>query len=144
MTRELFKFACLQFLNLPYKWGGDDPIKGYDCSGLVQDLYAMIGLDPKGDQTAQALYHYFNSRCIEGPRQLGTLTFYGKSTLAITHVGMMLDEMHMIEAGGGGSQTNSLDAAAEANAFVRIRPFNHRKDLVAVITPQGLPWLALN
>lgn len=140
MTKELFTNCCLRFLNLPYRWGGDDPIQGYDCSGLIQDLYAMLGIDPKGDQTAQDLHNYFKTRAKEGARQLGTLVFYGKSTLAITHVGMMLDEHYMLEAGGGGSQTNSLDAAAKANAFVRVRPFNSRQDIVAIITPQALPW----
>lgn len=140
MTKDLFTQCCLQFLNLPYKWGGSNPIKGYDCSGLIQDLFAMIDLDPKGDQTAQDLYHYFHARSKEGSRQLGTLIFFGKSTLAITHIGMMLDEFSMIEAGGGGSNTHNLEEAAKQNAFVRIRPFNHRKDLVAIITPLGLPW----
>jgi hypothetical protein len=46
VDQKTFINACLQFLNLPYIWGGDD-FKGYDCSGLVQELYAMIGIDPR-------------------------------------------------------------------------------------------------
>lgn len=141
MTREItFRNACLRFLNIPYIWGGDDPIFGYDCSGLVQELLAMVGLDPVGDQTAQALFNYFEDRGVEGPRQLGTLVFFGSSTKKITHVGMMLDDYLMIEAGGGGSKTTDHSQAIKHNAYVRIRPFNTRKDIVGLITPRGLPW----
>ena len=140
MNRTTFLSACMAFLKLPYLWGGDDPIKGFDCSGLVQELYAMLGLDPSGDQTAQGLHDHFKARMKEGPRDLGTLVFFGASTSNITHVGMMLDEHSMIEAGGGGSRTTSSEAAAAQNAYVRIRPLTNRKDLVAVINPKGLPW----
>lgn len=140
VTRDLFSMICLTFLGLPYKWGGDDTIKGFDCSGLVQELLATIGLDPKGDQTAQALYDYFKNRSNEGPRDLGTLVFYGRSTSKISHIALMLDDQTIIEAGGGGSRTNTLEDAANQNATIRIRPFNHRSDIVAVLNPRGLPW----
>lgn len=140
VNKDLFVQACLHFLKLPYKWGGDDTIKGFDCSGLVQELLAMIGLDPAGDQTAQALYDHFKDKSNEGRRGVGTLVFFGKSVSRITHIGLMLDEHTMIEAGGGGSKTTSLEAAAQANAYVRLRPFNRRSDLVAVLNPKGLPW----
>lgn len=142
MKREIFVQLCMQFLNIPYRWGGDDPIKGYDCSGLVQELLAMIGIDPKGDQTAQGLYDHFNSTSDVNKLNMttGSLCFYGESTSKISHVGMILDDDYMIEAGGGGSKTNSLDDAAAQNAYIRIRPFTTRRDLVAVLTPGNLPW----
>lgn len=99
-----------------------------------------MGLDPAGDQTAQALYDHFKSRSKEGPKDAGTLVFFGKTDKSITHVGIMLDDQTMIEAGGGGSKTTDANAAASQNAFVRLRPYNRRGDIVAVITPQGLPW----
>lgn len=146
MTRETFIMASLQFLKLPYKWGGDDPIKGFDCSGLIQELYAMIGIDPPGDQTAQSLYEYFKGRSAEGARDTGALVFYGKSLIKITHVGMIICDnndgcLSMIEAGGGGSSTNSPEDAAKQNAYVRIRPFNARTDIVSVLLPKALPWV---
>lgn len=140
VTREVFINACLTFLGLPYKWGGDDTIQGYDCSGLVQELLAMIGLDPSGDQTAQALYNHFKDRSKEGPRDLGTLVFYGSSVSRISHIGLMIDEHTMIEAGGGGSRTNTPQDAASQNAYIRLRPFNRRGDIVAILNPKGLPW----
>lgn len=140
MNKQLFQLACLQFLKIPYMWGGDDPIKGFDCSGLVQELLSMIGLDPIGDQTAQGLFDYFKENSKEGPRDTGTLCFYGASLQKITHVALMLDTVTIIEAGGGGSKTTTPEAAAAQNAYVRLRPFNHRKDLVALVNPKGILW----
>lgn len=140
MTKTLFVSACLRFLGLPYRWGGDDPMKGFDCSGLVQELLAMLGLDPKGDETAQVLYDYFKSRSHGSMREVGTLYFYGSADNRITHIAMGVDSETVIEAGGGGSKTLTADDAAAQNAYIRLRPWNARKDLVAIIHPLGLPW----
>jgi cell wall-associated NlpC family hydrolase len=139
MDQQTFINACLQFLNLPYIWGGDD-FKGYDCSGLVQELYAMLGIDPRGDQTAQVLYNYFKGRSTPHRRGVGALVFYGSSPTRISHVGMMIGEDVMIEAGGGGSRTNDAGDAARDNAFVRVRPIDRRSDMIAVLYPMDLPW----
>jgi cell wall-associated NlpC family hydrolase len=34
-----------KYLGLPYVWGGTDPRKGLDCSGLVQVVYKNLGYD---------------------------------------------------------------------------------------------------
>jgi hypothetical protein len=45
------------FLGLPYRWGGDDPIQGFDCSGLIVEVLQAVGLLPHGsDLTANGLY----------------------------------------------------------------------------------------
>lgn len=144
-SRSLLEFHnfALSFLGLPYKWGGDDTIQGYDCSGLVQDLLAYFGLDPKGDQTAQALYnHFYNTGIVKNylHERTASLAFYGKSESKITHVAMFVNGEVVIEAGGGGSRTRTEEDAANQNAFIRCRPYNYRKDLIAIIKPNGLPW----
>jgi hypothetical protein len=59
---------------------------------------------------------------------------------AIAGPSIMLDETLCIEAGGGGSKTNSAEDAALQNAYIRVRPHDKRKDLVAILSPNGLPW----
>lgn len=140
MTKELFKQACIRYTAIPYRWGGDDPILGFDCSGLVQELLAMIGMDPAGDQNAQALYEHFKTRSAGISIDTGTLLFFGKTLSNITHVGMALDPITMIEAGGGGSKTISEAAAAEQNAWIRLRPIKKRLDLIGHLNPMGFPW----
>ncbi len=34
-----------KYLGVPYVWGGTDPEKGLDCSGLVQLVYKNLGID---------------------------------------------------------------------------------------------------
>ena len=123
----------LTFVGLPYIWGGDDTIKGFDCSGLVQELLASEGMDPPGDQTAQALFDHFHD--MSEHRDLGALAFYGRSIASITHVAMLLNEYQIIEAGGGGSKTVNAEVAAQQNAYVRIRRVDARKDLIAIRNP---------
>lgn len=133
---ELLKTYALSFLGRPYLWGGDDPMSGLDCSGLVQEILASVGMDPPGDQTAQALFNHFERDANWNVYALGALAFYGKSVREISHVAFCLDQYLCIEAGGGGSLTTSAQAAAAQNAFVRIRPITRRKDLVAVLKPK--------
>lgn len=133
----LYDYA-MTFAGQPYRWGGDDPVNGFDCSGLVIELLQAAGMWPKGkDATAQGLCDAFPNVIVE-PR-LGTLAFFGKTKEAITHVSFCLNATSMLEAGGGGSATKTLADAAAQNAFVRVRPLSWRADLVALKHP-SYPW----
>lgn len=138
MTLNLLKEYSMSHLGIPYKWGGDDPMLGYDCSGFVQELLMSAGThpNPKQDFTAQGLYNYFAKHGSYNVCSLGSLAFYGKSHEKITHIAFCLDQKTMIEAGGGGSRTIDSDMAAKHNAYVRIRPINNRSDLVVCIMPK--------
>jgi len=139
---------AMRFNNTPYRWGGDDPIEGYDCSGLVQDILASVGQDPPGDQTAQGLFNFFSQNgIIFGPHKtisdadaIGAIAFFGKGNASISHVGFIVSNspLRMIEAGGGGSHTQDKKDAARQNAFVRVRPVGSRKDIIAIIRPHYL------
>jgi cell wall-associated NlpC family hydrolase len=127
---------ALTLAGLPYKWGGDDPIRGFDCSGFCIEILQASGVWPRGqDASAQGIRTYYHSQGVIGKRGRGSLSFYGKSTSLITHVAFHLNRYHIIEAGGGGSTTITLDDAAEQNAYIRIRPFDWRKDYLETIMP---------
>ena len=88
---------------LPYMWGGDDPIYGYDCSGDIVEVLQSVGKMKHGsDATADGLYLFYKSRVIDpvsaGP---GCLVFWLKSGKA-THVEMMINDWQTIGASGGG------------------------------------------
>ena len=133
---ETLRAYALRFVGLTYAWGGDDPLNGWDCSGLVQELLASIGMDPPGDQTAQTLFNHYEKSSTWNVFGCGSIAFYGESVTKITHVAMMIDQYRIVEAGGGDSSVTSAKIAAEKNAFVRVRLLNQRKDLVAVLRPR--------
>ena len=141
MTREQFLIKLMPYLGIPYIWGGDNPNKGLDCSGFVQCALAEIGLDPKGDQSAAALYEILR---VSGKPvsigDLGCLAFFGPSMQKIIHVGLCLDERLMIEAGGGGSKVTTPDIALRVGAKVRVAETTKRSDFLLMLEPSGLPW----
>lgn len=137
MSQALLHAYALSFLGIPYRWAGDDPMAGVDCSGLVLELLKADGVvQGPIDMTAQHLFNLLE-RGKTAALRYGTLLFFGKSDQQITHVALAMTGRHMLEAGGGGSSTVNLEAAIRQNAFVRIRPITSRTDLVAMVDP---PW----
>ena len=141
--QRLIDYA-MQFVGGPYKWGGDDPMAGFDCSGFIQELLASVGEDPPGDQTAHSLYRYFKRygtiRTSTAPYP-GNLAFFGSEN-QVGHVSMCIDSHRIIEAGGGGRNVKTIEDAKKYNAYIRVRPIDLRSDLVAVIGPnyQFMNW----
>lgn len=132
---NLIEYA-LSFVGIAYRWGGDDPMAGYDCSGFVQEILASVGMDPPGDQTAEGLLRHFSPSgryLFKDTMEPGALVFYGKNQA--THVALGIDEFRVIEAAGGGSKTTDLPAAIRDNAFIRIRPWRYRSDFLCAIMP---------
>lgn len=139
--KELVDYAK-SFLHVPYLWGGSHPAYGLDCSGLVQHILASVGMDPKGDQTAQALYNHFLKEGDEvWEPKVGALQFYGKDKEHITHVSFCVSHYQIIEAGGGGSNTTDLSKAIASEAYVRLRPADHRKDRLVILRPRYAEWV---
>ena len=93
---------AFQYLGIPYKWAGATPATGFDCSGLVQYVYAQLGVSLPHNAAAQ-----FNSPlAVSVPRnqlQPGDLVFFD----GLDHVGIYI---------GGG---DFIDAP-HTGAFVRI------------------------
>lgn len=128
----------LHFLGLPYIWGGDDPIQGFDCSGFAQEFLLSFGAHPKPgvDLNAQGLYNELVKVGIGSAKDLGALAFYGKSYSEITHVATLMDSKTIFEFGGGGSLTKTREDAIKQNAYGRLRPLMKRNDLVTCIMPK--------
>lgn len=121
--REFTTALAMSYLGTPYRWGGDDPMEGFDCSGYMIELLAAVGVVPLGyDGTAQALYDRWPERRVDTPKK-GCLVFFGVTADKITHVEYCLGRRLSIGASGGGSRTTTLADAIRQNAYVRVRPF---------------------
>lgn len=128
---------ALSFLGVPYKIGGRNRLEGLDCSQLCIEILIASGLLPHGfDTTAQGLYLKYESsgELVTSP-QFGDLAFFGKASDHISHIGFCLDEVTMLEAGGGDNTTHSLADAIEKSACVRMRPIHFRKDFFCILRP---------
>lgn len=121
-------FVWESFLNVPYRWGGDDPLDGVDCSGLVNEGLKATGLIPReGDFTADQLLNVlFRTR----PRYRlttelvpGMLVFFGEPKVVHVEIvwAVFADRVLTIGASGGGSATVDRALAARQNAYVKIR-----------------------
>ena len=140
MSLALVIAYAQSLIGTPYKWGGNNPITGLDCSGLGMELLRASGEidNPSLDLTAQEIYDHLVARGGSvGAYSQGTFAFYGESVTKITHVAFMVSPYQIIEAGGGGHKTLSVEDAAKNNAFVRLRDIKYRKDgLVATVKPR--------
>ncbi len=82
---------AMQYLGVPYVWGGASPTTGFDCSGLVMYVYAQLGI---------ALPHFAAAQYGMGvavPRnqlQPGDLVFFDN----LNHVGISLGGNLFIDA----------------------------------------------
>lgn len=127
----------MSFLNKPYLYGGKTPISGMDCSGLVCELLQSLDkLKNNEELNAAGIYAKFIKEAAEVSLPIfGSLLFFGQNTHTITHVAFGLNGLQMLEAGGGTSSTKTAILAEAAQAFVKIRPYTHRQDLVAILNP---------
>jgi cell wall-associated NlpC family hydrolase len=85
--------SALRFLGTPYVFGGTSGY-GFDCSGYVQHVYAMLGVHLP--RTADAQY-YAGSRPIGGVRT-GDLVFFQTYEPGPSHVGIYLGNGHFVHA----------------------------------------------
>lgn len=136
-VQEIIYDYATRFVGLPYRWGGDDAVDGFDCSGLSIEILQAAGVFPHGrDLSAAGLFEFFAQFPTALP-DFGALAFFGAGSP--THVGFCLNPALMLEAGGGGSKTLTKADAAAQNAFIRIRPIRTRKDLIGFSFPP-YPW----
>lgn len=132
----------LGFLGQPYRWGGDDPIHGFDCSGLVIEILIAAGILPHGfDATAEGLLLALKGNgAPEIPAsRAGAIVFFKNAAGRVTHVELGLPGLLLLGASGGGSTTDDLEDAAARNAFVKIRPWGYRAEQTVIVDPFASP-----
>ena len=130
--KNIVSSLAFKFIGLPYVWGGDDPIKGFDCSGFVIELFKSVGILPrKGDWTAETLFVRFKDKKVNYAKE-GCLVFFAKNN-KINHVEYVYKYGFTIGASGGGSATLTEQDAINHNAYIKMRP--KRKGYYAIVNP---------
>jgi hypothetical protein len=114
-----------RYLGIPYQWGGATPKSGFDCSGLVQYVFAQLGVSLVHYAAAQ--WHSPGGVWVAPNRlQPGDLVFFTGSDGTRKepgHVGIYVDDGYIIDAPHTGAfvRIDSLNEPKLANGYVGAR-----------------------
>ncbi|HET9143760.1 transglycosylase SLT domain-containing protein [Actinophytocola sp.] len=106
-----------KYLGVPYVWGGTDPNKGLDCSGLVQRTYADLGVTLPRVSRDQAKV----GQPVSGLDQAkpGDLLAFGSP---VHHIGIYVGDGKMIHAPEPGAKVRIQNVYETPSAIRRVLP----------------------
>jgi cell wall-associated NlpC family hydrolase len=90
-TAERAVSFAVEAVGVPYRWGGESPSTGFDCSGLVRWAYGRVGIDLP--HNSYALYDE-GRRVREAGMEPGDILFFE----GLGHVGLYLGRGRMVHA----------------------------------------------
>jgi cell wall-associated NlpC family hydrolase len=64
---------AMQYLGIPYRWGGSSPSTGFDCSGFVMFVYSQVGVSLPHNA---AMQYGYGSAVSRSELQPGDLVFF--------------------------------------------------------------------
>jgi len=95
---------ALDVVGVPYRWGGESPATGFDCSGLVRWAYGHVGIDLP--HSSYALYDV-GRRASTSRLQPGDVLFFE----GLGHVGLYVGNGRMVHAPQTGRDVEIVDLA---------------------------------
>jgi cell wall-associated NlpC family hydrolase len=116
---------AMQYLGVPYQWGGASPQTGFDCSGLVTYVFGRLGVSLPHFAAAQ--WESPDGVWVSPHRlEPGDLVFFTGSDgtrKAPGHVGIYVGDGYLIDAPHTGAfvQVDSLDEGWFAHKYVGAR-----------------------
>ncbi|MGB7293078.1 MAG: LysM peptidoglycan-binding domain-containing protein [Thermodesulfobacteriota bacterium] len=87
--------AALMFLGVPYKFGGNSPSTGLDCSAYVKKVFRILNIDLP--RTARDIYHV-GKYVQKSQLATGDLVFFRTYARYPSHVGIYLGDNKFIHA----------------------------------------------
>ncbi len=104
ISRRLISDA-LQYVGVPYVFGGTSPEYGFDCSGFVQYVFALSGIDIP--RTAD--YQFEIGTPVSKEDLIpGDLVFFETYAPGASHVGIYIGDGNFVDATSGGVTVESL------------------------------------
>jgi cell wall-associated NlpC family hydrolase len=123
LRREIVRTAE-RFIGVPYKWGGESTVSGFDCSGLTMVVYQLNGLElPRTSGEQWAAGRPVDERDLSQ----GDLVFFAtRGGNKVSHVGIYLGGDAFLHAPGRG---NTIQVASLSNDYYRTRYLGARSYL---------------
>ncbi len=125
-AQDLAMFA-LGLIGVDYRWGGDTPEAGFDCSGLVRHVFQQV-TGVTLPRTSKELSR-IGAPIAQTDLQAGDLVFFDTRRFAFSHVGIYLGDGRFIHAPSRGSE---VEIAELSSGYWR-KHFNGARRLVGVL-----------
>lgn len=106
-----------KYLGVPYLWGGTDPARGLDCSGLVQLVYRKMGIELPRVSYQQATAGRPVASMAEA--RPGDLLAFNSP---VNHIAIYIGDNKMIEAPRTGLNVRVMDVYETPTAIRRVLP----------------------
>ena len=105
---------------MPYRLGGTDPVRGFDCSGLVTYVFNRLGYS-----VPRVVEQQYGVGTKIKPNQIraGDLLFFATSGRQASHVAIAIDHHRFVHApsGGGVVRVEDLSSRYWSARFIAAR-----------------------
>ena len=113
-----------QYIGIPYRWGGESPRTGFDCSGLTMVVYRLNGLDLPRSSTQQ---WRVGTPIKRSHLAQGDLVFFATSSGSrVSHVGIYAGDNKFIHAPSKG---RNIRISSLSNPYFKSRYLGARSYL---------------
>ncbi|HUZ10053.1 MAG TPA: NlpC/P60 family protein [Acidimicrobiales bacterium] len=131
---------AVQYLGVPYQWGGTSPSTGFDCSGLVQHVYGDLGISlPRTSQEQATMGQPVADLAAAQP---GDLLFFEPGPSGPGHVGIYIGNGKMVDSPHTGTtvQVETVSTAPSAiRRIVATTPAGSGAGSASPASPVGVP-----
>lgn len=95
-TRQALINYGMQFLGVPYVWGGNDLASGVDCSGFTRGVMASVGVSLP--RTSREQVNYGTPVASMAEARPGDLLFYADASGVIDHVVIYIGDNKILQS----------------------------------------------
>lgn len=104
VRREAVVANALMLINTPYKWGGNTPEGGFDCSGLVHYVFGRVMGDTRKLPRTTAAWADATTPIRDAHMQPGDLVFFNTSGRRYSHMGILIGDRIFVHAPSSGGR----------------------------------------
>jgi len=124
LLRQEIVRTAERFIGVPYQWGGESSISGFDCSGLAMVVYQLNGLElPRTSREQWQAGQPIPSRDL----RVGDLVFFAtRGGNKVSHVGIYTGGDTFLHAPGRG---NTIQTASLSSDYFKTRYLGARSYL---------------